>query len=106
MKTLHIPFEDKEYTLLEKLKDKSKEDFEGDRQLILSLIKEVEIIGEAANKISSDFRSEHSQIPWYIIVRTRNRLIHGYFDIDTNIVWRTITEELPPLIDELEKIIV
>lgn len=86
------------------VKDQSREDLDRNRQLALSLTKEMEIIGEAANKVTPAFRKKHPDIPWGIIVRTRNRLIHGYFDINLDIIWNTVKEELPRLLKQLEKI--
>ena len=82
---------------------KKRENLDHDRMLVLSLVKDIEIIGEAATKISENCRQEHPEIPWKEIVTMRNRLIHGYFDINLDIVWKTITEELPPLILELQR---
>ena len=78
-------------------------DLDSNRMLVLSLVKSIEIIGEAATKISEDCRNEHPEIPWKYIVTMRNRLIHGYFDINLDIVWKTVTEELPPLAVDLQK---
>jgi len=83
----------------------SKEESIKDRMLILSLIKEIEIIGEAASKITQPFKKKHSEIPWEIIVGTRNRLIHGYFDVNFDVIWNTVTIELPALIKQLKKIL-
>jgi uncharacterized protein with HEPN domain len=66
-------------------------------------ILDIEIIGEAASKISKEKQTELSQIPWSQIIAMRNRLIHAYFDVDLDIVWKTVTEDLKPLINELEK---
>ncbi len=82
---------------------KSRADLDTSRMLALSLVKSVEIIGEAASRVSPSCQSAHAGIPWTEIVGMRNRLIHAYFDINLDIVWRTITEELPPLVMELEK---
>ncbi|MBW1677585.1 MAG: DUF86 domain-containing protein [Deltaproteobacteria bacterium] len=76
-----------------------------DRKLELALIKCIEIVGEAASKVSIDYRENTSQVPWANIISMRNRLIHGYFDINLDILWQTVVEDLPPLIAELEKII-
>jgi len=65
----------------------------------------LEIICEAANVVSADFREKHSQIPWKKMIGLRNRLIHGYFDVNLDIVWDTVEEDLPPLVADLEKII-
>ncbi len=82
---------------------KKREDLDADRMLVLSLVKDIEIIGEAATKISEDCRRVLPEIPWKNIVAMRNRLIHGYFDIDLDIVWKTVAEELPPLLNLLRK---
>ena len=73
--------------------------------LVLSLVKEIEIIGESANKITDELKSTHDEIPWQDIVSMRNHLIHGYFNIDLDVVWSTVNEDLPFLIRSLEKII-
>ncbi len=82
---------------------KKREDLDHERMLVLSVVKDIEIIGEAATKVSERCRQEHPEIPWKQIVTMRNRLIHGYFDIDLDIVWKTVTEELPPLILHLQR---
>jgi uncharacterized protein with HEPN domain len=82
---------------------RSRADLDGDRKLVLALIKLVEIIGEAAAKVSPETRLRHAAIPWEAIVATRNRLIHGYFDINLDIVWDTVTVDLPPLAADLRK---
>lgn len=84
--------------------DKSRIDLDDNRMLTLAIIKELEIIGEAASKLSSGFRACRPQIPWTDIVGMRNRLTHGYFDIDLDRVWDTVQEDLPALRDELQKI--
>ncbi|MFL6230550.1 MAG: DUF86 domain-containing protein [Pyrinomonadaceae bacterium] len=71
--------------------------------LALTLLKEIEIIGEAAGRVSAGGRAACAVIPWANIVGMRNRLIHGYFSIDLDIVWKTATAELPQLIPALEK---
>ena len=85
--------------------DKSRSDLDIDRMLVLSVVKSIEIIGEAASKVSDDARSASPSIPWQDITAMRNRLIHAYFDINLDVVWDTVIEEMPPLIDELKKII-
>lgn len=72
--------------------------------LVLSLVKDVEIIGEAATNVSKECREKHPQIPWRNLIGMRNRLIHAYFDINLDVVWQTVTEDLPSLIAELEKL--
>jgi len=77
---------------------RSRDDLERDRMLLFALAHAIEILGEAANKISPEVRAAAPQIPWRAIVSMRNRLIHGYFDINTTIVWKTATEEVPALV--------
>lgn len=76
-----------------------------DRKLVLALMKSIEIIGEAAAKITKECQEDLPQIPWPNIIGMRNRLIHAYFDVNLEILWKTVTEDLPGLIDELEKIL-
>jgi len=83
----------------------SSDDLYKDRMLALSLVKSIEIIGEAASQVSPVTKDRTSSIPWADIVGMRNRLIHAYFDIDLDIVWRTVVDELPPLVTELERIL-
>ena len=73
--------------------------------LALALTRELEIIGEAATRISATYRNQHSEIPWTSIIGMRNWLIHAYFTINLNVVWSTVVEDLPPLLVELEKIV-
>ncbi|MBI3018723.1 MAG: DUF86 domain-containing protein [Deltaproteobacteria bacterium] len=91
--------------ILSFVQNKSRDDFHSDRMLLLSVIKELEIIGEAANKVSDSFRAKHKHIPWEQMVGIRNRLIHAYFDIDVDIVWNTISQHLEKLSAFLEKIL-
>jgi uncharacterized protein with HEPN domain len=90
---------------LEFIQGMRRADLDRNRMLVLSLVKELEIIGEAANKVSAELRSQHSAIPWLDISGMRNRLIHAYFDIDLDVVWTTVSKDLPLLKTELEKIV-
>jgi uncharacterized protein with HEPN domain len=74
---------------------KVRADLDHDRMLVLSLIRELEIIGEAASKVSRETRSQNNVVPWRDITGMRNRLIHAYFDVDLDTVWRTVTKDLP-----------
>jgi uncharacterized protein with HEPN domain len=78
---------------------------ETDKKLVLALVKLIEIVGEAANNVSLAKQAELPDIPWRQIIGMRNRIVHAYFDVDLDIVWRTVTEELPPLIAVLEKVV-
>ena len=70
--------------------------------MVLSFVKEIEIIGGAAGKVSEPTRRHLPAIPWQDIVGMRNRLIHVYFDIDVGVVWDTVTKDLPPLVAALD----
>lgn len=87
------------------IRHRTRRDLEKDEQLALSLTHLLEIIGEAAGRVSAENRKTYPNIPWPQIVGMRNRLIHAYFDIDLDEIWRTVQEDLPPLIAELEQII-
>jgi uncharacterized protein with HEPN domain len=65
----------------------------------------MEIIGEAATNFTRDLRSKNPQVEWQIAMAMRNRLIHGYFDVDAEIVWDTTQNDLPILKKEIEKIL-
>jgi uncharacterized protein with HEPN domain len=84
---------------------RQRTDLDSDRQLLLSIVKSIEIIGEAASKVSASTREAHSRIPWHAIVTMRHRLVHGYFDIDHEVVWQTLLSDLPALMSQLEMIL-
>ncbi|RMD93668.1 MAG: DUF86 domain-containing protein [Calditrichaeota bacterium] len=73
------------------------------RKLTLALVKDVEIIGEAAYQVSEAARKRLPEIPWADILGMRNRLVHAYFDINLNILWNTVKQDLPPLVEALQK---
>lgn len=83
----------------------SRTDFDGDRTLRLALVRLLEVVGEAASRVPVDYRDEHPEIPWFGVVGLRNRLIHGYDDVDYDIVWRILTEDMPPLVAVLAEAI-
>lgn len=80
---------------------RSARDLESDRMLLFALVRAIEVLGEAANGVTLETRKRAPDVPWSLIVATRNRLIHGYFDIDPEIVWRTSTVEAPELVPKL-----
>ena len=86
-------------------KDKSRSDFNSDEQLILALVRLIEIIGEAACKVSEELTLRYSEIPWRKIIGTRNRLIHAYDDVDIDILWQIVTTDLPTLAVSLQRIL-
>jgi len=89
----------------EMARGKRRRDLDRDRKLNLALVRLLEVIGEAANRVSPDARARYTSIPWPEIVGLRNRLIHGYDAVDFDILWKIITHDLPLLISELEIIV-
>jgi uncharacterized protein with HEPN domain len=69
--------------------------FLGDEKTVDSVVRNLEIIGEAANRLPVEFKSRHPEIEWHRIVGLRNRIVHDYFGIDLDIVWEILQAELP-----------
>ena len=91
--------------ITEFIQARTRADLEIDEKLTLALIRLLEIIGEAAKSISPSFRERYPKIPWKEISGTRDRLIHGYFDIDLDIIWQIVSRDLPSLISEIKKML-
>lgn len=83
------------------VQDKKRAALDEDEMLALALVRLLEVVGEAARNVSVTTRSASPELPWSQIVATRNRLIHGYFDVDLDIVWVIVTVDLPSLIPHL-----
>lgn len=79
------------------VRKRHRTDLDEDRQLVWALVKAIEIIGEAAYQISAETKAQTPGIPLEKITGMRHRLVHAYFDIDLDILWKTIHEGLPPL---------
>ena len=86
------------------IQGRTRRDLDDDQIWMLGLVKCIEIIGEAAANVSLEIRNRHPQIPWKQIVAMRHRLVHVYFDLNLDVLWKAIIEDLPPLMAELEKI--
>jgi len=84
---------------------RSREDLNNDRMLLLSIVKALEILGEAASQTSEETRAAHPEIPWNEIVGMRNRLVHAYFDMNLDVIWETIANDLPSLEREVAAIL-
>ena len=82
-----------------------RSDLDADRMLVFALVRAIEIVGEAGSRVSASTRETASDIPWPLIVSMRNRLVHAYFDVDHEIVWKTATEELPLLLPRLRALV-
>ena len=81
------------------------EDFRKDDKAIYAVIRAFEIIGEAARQIPENVREKNPNIPWREISAMRNKLTHEYFGVNTEVVWRTVQEDLPVIIPALRKML-
>jgi len=84
---------------------KSWDDFYDDIQCQDAVVRRIEIIGKAARRVSQETRDKHPQIPWREMTSMRNLVIHEYDVVDINQVWDTAQNKIPPLIEELAKIV-
>lgn len=79
------------------------EEFQGNKILRFAVIKNLEIIGEAAYLLTNEFKQNHTDVDWKIIIGMRHVLVHGYYQISDEIVWATIQTELLPLKEKIEQ---
>ena len=77
---------------------RKRSDLDDDRMLLFAVVRAIEIVGEAANRMSAETRAALPSIPWHAIVGMRNRLIHAYFEVNNQMVWQTTTVEIPALL--------
>ena len=84
---------------------KTRADLDSNEMLAFATIHLIEMLGEASRTISDEFRRQHSQVPWDLIGGTRNRLAHGYIDVDLDIIHAIVTRDLPPLVVQLRRIL-
>ena len=82
---------------------KSRRDLDNDRQLTLSLARSIETVGRAASKVSGECQSELSGVPWTNIITAGDHLANTYFHFNLDVIWKTVTDELPPIATELKK---
>jgi len=83
----------------------SKDEVANTRVVLYALTHAVEIIGEAATRVPPETRRRAPQVPWGDIIGMRNRLIHGYYTIDVDVLWDTVCEDLPVLIEEIDRLL-
>lgn len=84
---------------------KSRTDYELDETLALALTHLLQVIGEAARKVSTPFRERHADIPWAAIVGLRHRVVHDYLHVDLDLVWDVVHQDLEPLVAKLSQIV-
>ena len=90
---------------INKYATRGRDAFESDELVQTWIIHYLQILGEAAAKISGEFRENHPDLPWPKIIGMRNILIHGYFDIDVDIVWAVVQKDLPALQEKVKKLL-
>ena len=84
---------------------RDRADLDTDRMFNLAMTRLIEIVGEAAGRVTRETQQQYDQIPWAEIVGLRNRLIHGYDAVNLDILWQIIQADLPPLIAQLKGIL-
>ena len=83
----------------------TKENYLGNVLLQDGVVRQLEIIGEASNSLSEEFREAHSDIPWGQIIGLRNRIVHAYFDINLDVTWDIAQGDIPELKQQIERIL-
>ena len=86
------------------IKGQSRKNLDTDRVRCLALVRLLEIVGEAAGRVSEQTQTEYPAIPWSQIISLRNRLIHGYDSVDMDVLWKILSHDLPSLIEALKTI--
>jgi uncharacterized protein with HEPN domain len=80
-------------------------DLDRDEMLLFALVRAIEIAGEVANQVTAETRAQLPDLPWTSIIGMRNRLVHAYFDINRDILWTTVIEAAPPLVEQLKTVL-
>jgi len=94
------------FALIEHYMDNaSHEEFLRNRLLQDGVIRQLEVMGEAARNISEDLRNEHPQIPWRQMIGLRNRMIHAYFNVDLQIIWEIVKGDIPDLKQKMKQLL-
>jgi uncharacterized protein with HEPN domain len=78
--------------------------FRGNEEKVLAAIRVLEVIGEAAKHVPPSVRESYPEVPWSGLARMRDKLIHGYFGVDAEVVWLSLNEDLPPLRESMLRI--
>lgn len=84
---------------------KGRAAYDADEALRLALAHLVQVIGEAARRVSSQFQAKHSEIPWSQIVGMRHKIVHDYMQVEDDVLWSVVTEDLPDLTGQLDRLL-
>ena len=85
------------------IKDKTYDDLLSDDMMFYAVVKNIEMMGEAANMLTPEFQNSHAETPWKMVKGMRNYIVPEYFQIDNVVVWDVVTKELQPLREQIEK---
>lgn len=85
------------------VRDRQRDDLDNDKMLVLALMRAIEVVGEAASKVSAEGRAELPDLPWPEVIGMRNRLVHAYFSVDLDILWDTVIAAVPPLAERISE---
>jgi len=96
---------DKAHEAFSLARGKTRQDYNDDLALRLALTHLIQIIGEAARRVSPQFRERYPHISWDAIAGMRSKIVHDYMNVDEDVVWNSVIQELQPLIEDLEKIV-
>lgn len=86
-------------------RDFSREDFLSDEKTIFATVRALEIIGEAAKHIPQRVKQRYPDLPWREMMAVRDKVIHAYFGVDGSVIWKTVHEDIPPLLPQLRRIL-
>ena len=89
----------------QRVKGKSRDDFDSNEDLRIVLTHLVQTIGEAARRVSPALQKDHPEVPWSDIIGMRHRIVHDYMDVDEDIVWDVVTFELPKFVQKIGPLI-
>ncbi len=79
--------------------------FQANEEKVLAVVRALEVVGEAARQVPAAVRARYPEIPWRDAIGMRDKLIHGYFGVDMEVVWRAVHEDLPPLRDAIPRVL-
>ncbi len=80
-------------------------EFSQDKKTLNAVVRSLEVIGEAAKRVPESLRKKYPKLPWKEMARMRDKLIHGYFGVDVEIVWKVVKDEMPPLKPSIEQVL-
>jgi uncharacterized protein with HEPN domain len=87
------------------VRGRTREAFDADEVRQLAVLHLIQVLGEAASRVTAAFRDAHPEIPWAQLVGMRNRIVYGYDHVDPDIVWRVATEDVEPVLAAVERIL-